>query len=122
MRNAIVTAIVFAGLAACATTPGERALVVSTAPRVSEFTFDSAPPISAAAAFAPWAELAAATAAETPVLEDCLVDREQCANGHLLRYRRLIELSAALTPREQLKLVQEYFNSIEQKLQPNGQD
>jgi len=122
MRNAIVTAVLVAGLAACASTPGERAQVVSSAPRVSEFRFDTTPPLSPAAAFAPWAEVTASNTLEAPALESCLLDREQCENGQLLRYRRLLEVAANLPQRDQLKLVQEYFNSIDQQLQPQGQD
>jgi predicted transglutaminase-like cysteine proteinase len=122
MRNAIVAAVLIASLAACAITPGERALVVGTAPRVSEFTFDSTPPLTSAGAFAPWAELAASNSAETSTLENCIAERDLCANGHLLRYRRLLELAAGLPQRDQLRLVQEYFNSIDQILQPAGKD
>jgi len=122
MRNAIVTAILITALAACATTPGQRAQVVSAAPRVSEFRFDTTPPLTTAVAFAPWADVTTANTLETPALESCIADREQCANGHLQRYRRLLEVAGRLEPYEQLKLVHEYFNSIAQILQPSGQD
>jgi predicted transglutaminase-like cysteine proteinase len=122
MRNAIVAAILIAGLAACAVTPSERARVVTAAPRVSDFAFDTTPPLTAAGAFAPWIEVTAANETESFELENCIADRDLCENGHLLRYRRLLEIAADLPQTEQLKLVQEYFNAIEQKLQPRGQD
>lgn len=122
MRNAIVTAILIAGMAACATAPGERAQVVSAAPRVSEFAFENSPPLSQPLAFAPWAKLTATSALEIERLDNCIADQATCENGHLLRYRRLLELAADLSPYEQLRLIQEYFNSIDQTLQPRGED
>lgn len=122
MRNAIVAAILIAGMAACATTPSDRARVVSAAPPVSDFAFDTTPPLTEARAFVPWIEVTAANTSEQDDLESCLADREQCANGHLLRYRRLLEIAAELPQTNQLKLVQEYFNAIDQQLQPRGDD
>jgi predicted transglutaminase-like cysteine proteinase len=120
MRTAILTAIFLAGLTACASTPDTRALLRESAPRVSEFRFDLGPPLSAAGDFEPWAVLNAGNQAERPALERCIAAREACENAYLLRYRRLLELAADLEPDEQVRLVQEYFNSIEQTLEGFG--
>jgi predicted transglutaminase-like cysteine proteinase len=116
MRNAFLAAVWLAGLAACASTPGNRALVHETAPRVSQFRFDDSAPLTAARDFEPWSVLIADNAAESPALEGCIADRATCENGHLLRYRRLLELAEGLDSDAQLRLVQEYFNAVEQTL------
>ena len=122
MRNVIVAAVILAGLAACASTPSTRALVVRAAPTVSEFRFDDTPALYDARDFGPWAAMSANNAAEAAALERCIADRDACDGGHLLRYRRLLELAAELPREEQLELVQEYFNAIDQKLQRAGAD
>jgi len=121
VRRLIVASLALAGLAACATQPGNRAMVVRSAPRVSEFAFDAGAPLTQADAFAPWVTLTASNTAERIPLDSCIAERDACETGHLLRYRRLLELAAGLTPAEQLDLVQEYFNSVEQVL-PSGAD
>jgi predicted transglutaminase-like cysteine proteinase len=108
--------LILAGVVACASQPTNRALVVRTAPRVSEFSFDSAAPLTSASAFSLWVDLTVLNAAETPALERCIADRDSCESGHLLRYRRLLELAAELEPLEQLDLVHAYFNSVQQVL------
>lgn len=120
MRRALLTAIFLAGLAACASTPDNRALVREAAPRVSEFQFDDSAPLSAAGDFEPWAALTAGNSAESPALESCIAERDACESAHLRRYRGLLELAADLSPDEQLTLVQEYFNSVHQTLDGFG--
>lgn len=109
----LAIAVVFT---ACASAPSTRGQVVRSAPSVAEFTFNASPPISAAADYAPWAAVDAANTAEQALLDACLAERDACANGHLLRYRSLLEVAADLPEREQLTLVHEYFNSIDQTL------
>ena len=116
MRIVIVTAIALAGLAACSSMPSNRSLVLRSAPPVSEFSFDAGHPLSDADDFAPWSVLAAANEEERPALEDCIANRDACATGHLLRYRRLLEVASSIPPEDQLALVHEYFNSIDQTL------
>lgn len=120
MRRALLTAIFLAGLSACASTPDNGALVRESAPRVSEFQFDDSAPLSAASDFAPWAVLTAGNTVESPALESCIAEREACETAQLRRYRGLLELAADLSPDEQLKLVQEYFNSVHQTLDGFG--
>lgn len=120
MRTALLTAICLAGLTACASTPDNRALVRDAAPRVSQFQFDDSAPLGAAGDFEPWAVLTAGNSAESPALEGCIAERDACETLHLRRYRGLLELAADLDPDEQLRLVQEYFNSVEQTLDGFG--
>jgi predicted transglutaminase-like cysteine proteinase len=120
MRQALLTAIFLAGLTACASTPDTGALVRDAAPRVSEFQFNDGAPLSAAGDFEPWAVLTAGNAAESQTLEGCIAGREACETAHLRRYRALLELARDLEPDEQLKLVQEYFNSVHQTLDGFG--
>lgn len=122
MRNVLVCIALLAALSACATGPGTRAMVVRSAPSVSEFSFDAGSPFSAAEDYAPWAEVDAANAEELVVLEACLASRDNCATGHLVRYRRLLELAAELPQQDQLALVHEYFNSIDQTDESIGYD
>lgn len=120
MRRPLLTAIWLAGLTACASTPDNGALVRDSAPRVSQFSFEDSPPLGAADAFPPWAVLIAGNRAESPALESCITEREACASLHLRRYRGLLELARGLAPDEQLRLVQEYFNSVDQTLEGFG--
>lgn len=116
MRHAIVTAIVLASLTACATTPSNRTLVRSIAPRVSAFEFDASPPLTRASDFGPWIAVTNDNAVERGVLEACISDSAACANRNLVRYRRLLELAVELPRVDQVRLVQEYFNRVDQIL------
>jgi predicted transglutaminase-like cysteine proteinase len=120
MRQALLTAIFLAGLTACASTPDNRALIRDAAPRVSEFQFDNSLPLGAAGDFGPWALLTAGNSAESAALERCIADRDACETAPLHRYRGLLEIAADLEPDEQLRLVQEYFNSVHQTLDGFG--
>lgn len=116
MRTAFA-AVILCSLSACATTPSTRTLVVRQAPNVSDFHFDTAAPMMVASEFAPWAALTAVNRAENRELESCIGDRDLCATRELARYRRLLEVAAVQPATQQLKLVHEYFNSIEQTLE-----
>ena len=120
MRRYLLATIVLAGLAACAATPSNRTLVRGNAPRVSEFRFDQSAPLTAASEFAPWAALTASNEAEHDVLDPCIADRDACATRSLERFSRLLELAADLPPVDQVKLVQEYFNRVDQIMPEPG--
>ncbi|MBM3515668.1 MAG: hypothetical protein FJX59_18420 [Alphaproteobacteria bacterium] len=99
----------------CATTPdaapGEHGSVKATAPRLADFGFGDVP-IAEAQAFDRWRALDRRTATGHDAFEACLESKERCANADLIRFRRLLELARALTPIQQVRLVQAYFNAV----------
>lgn len=114
-RHVLVLLLTAAGLAACAagptSAPGEHGPVAQTAPRLADFGFAEAA-MAPASDFDRWRSLAVRTAAGADSLEACLADKKNCGDPELLKFRRLIELARALTPVQQLKLIQAYFNGV----------
>ncbi|MGZ3184882.1 MAG: transglutaminase-like cysteine peptidase [Telluria sp.] len=111
MVHASATVLIVA-LAGCA---GMRSVAPApglAAPQAAAFRFDDSEPLARATDFAPWADLLADNAAAEAGLEGCLADKAACATPGLLRYRRLVELARDLSPREQVMLVNEYFNTV----------
>src|SRR5690606_9702918 len=78
----------------------------------ADFRFQGSAPLAPAAAFAPWAALAAATAGDEPALAACLQESSACASNDLLRFRRMVAAAGTLSGRRQLVLVHEYFNLV----------
>jgi predicted transglutaminase-like cysteine proteinase len=99
-------------LAGCAMTGHEAPAPGVIAPQAATFRFDGSAPLASASEFGPWAELLADNAAADTALEACLADRTACGTTGLLRYRRLLEIAATLSPREQIALVHDYFNAV----------
>jgi predicted transglutaminase-like cysteine proteinase len=93
------------------TRPAATASVLKAAPRMALFDLAGAP-LATAAEFAPWAAQDDQERADEPILSACLADKAQCATVDLARFRRMLELAAALPPREQLGLVHHYFNKV----------
>jgi predicted transglutaminase-like cysteine proteinase len=116
LHRLLIAASMVATLAGCASS---RVHVTRIAPRVADFRFDAAPPLSEANSFTPWAGVMAGNADEREALDACIADKAACATTGLARYRRLVQLGATLPPIEQLSLVQEFFNAV-QWVRPEG--
>lgn len=115
MRTLVCLTAVALGLAGCTLTPsaapGELGSVIDTAPRLSDFSFAD-PPLAAAIEFDRWRTMSERARVEDAMLDVCLADKAACATDDLVRFRRLVDLAASLPAKQQLNLVQAYFNTV----------